>query len=381
MGEPQQKIAVTGAEGFVGSRCVLSLLEAGFDVVAVVMKNSDPSKNKFLEEEATKIQKENNLSFAEGQLFEEGSYDAAFEGVWGVLHCAAIVQMGAPKDAYDTIVKPSVKGTNNVLASVKKHTSTIRRYVHISSIAAILNLNKGKEYEKSGNAYDENDWNEWSTVEKGDAYGYAKTTAEKIVSEDQELQSKLEAVVRINPAMVLGPCLTKSQAKNSTARQVTAFLTGKFTPQGYWHWVDVRDVAKAVVLAFQTEASIVNGQRFLLSGIRKCTHYSELGKIIKMVHPSAKGSIQAPSISIIVFALWLCTYFPFMKKPLGYTEIWNFWDLQYEMDVSKSKKVLGMGEYRSLEETCRDACVAIEALIKDEPAEWVNPFSYFSVVD
>ncbi len=31
----QRKIAVTGANGFIGAHCVISLLQAGFDVVAV----------------------------------------------------------------------------------------------------------------------------------------------------------------------------------------------------------------------------------------------------------------------------------------------------------------------------------------------------------
>ena len=30
-----KKIAVTGANGFIGAHCVFQLLEAGFDVVAV----------------------------------------------------------------------------------------------------------------------------------------------------------------------------------------------------------------------------------------------------------------------------------------------------------------------------------------------------------
>ena len=320
------------------------------------------------------------MTFRSGDLLKEGCYDTAFEGVWGVLHTAAVVKMGSSDDAYQSIVEPSVKGTQNVLESAKKQ-SILKRYVHISSIAAVISFDRAQAYQEAqeaAKAFDETEWNTWSTVEKGDAYGYAKTQAEKAVLDDQELSNQLEAVVSINPAVVLGPCLSKSHATQSSARQVTAFLTGNFTPQGYWCWVDVRDVAKAAVRAFTVDAEKVNGQRFVLSA-NPSTHYSQLGAIIRKVHPAAKGSTQAPGTAIIVFALWLCYYLPFLKKLVGYSEIWKFWNLRYEFDTTKSKTILGI-DYRSIEETCRDACNSIQALIADDPPEPVSMLSYFSVV-
>lgn len=52
----------------------------------------------------------------------------------------------------------------------------ITRFVHTSSIAAIMAFDKGP-----GHVFTEADWNDWSTTARGDAYGYAKTEAERMV--------------------------------------------------------------------------------------------------------------------------------------------------------------------------------------------------------
>ena len=101
--------------------------------------------------------------------------------------------------------RPSIKGCENVLASVEKsHTpagdrtqnaifertqtagrqiceacalsgGSVRRFVHTSSCIAVAAVDT-----KQGARYDEADLNEWSTLET-DAYGYAKSAAEQLV--------------------------------------------------------------------------------------------------------------------------------------------------------------------------------------------------------
>jgi nucleoside-diphosphate-sugar epimerase len=147
---------------------VIGLLEAGFDIVAVVRDQTNVEKTIFLKEEAKMIGKCENLFFAMGDLLKQGSYDEAFKRCIGVLHTAAVVELADFVKVKQDVVKPPVEGTQNVISSVKKNA--VERFVMVSSVAAIISLNKPTEY-----VFKETDWNEWSNVENGDPYGYAKT--------------------------------------------------------------------------------------------------------------------------------------------------------------------------------------------------------------
>lgn len=147
-------IIVTGANGFVGAHCVLELLQHGYTVVAVVRDATNGNKTQFLVEEATRrFGPDVKLSFASGDLLEVGSYDTAFQECWGVVHTATVLpdyehhaMPATIEQQYEGIVKPAVDGTNNVVASIKKHSKTIQRFVNMSSLAAILSNNKPTGY-------------------------------------------------------------------------------------------------------------------------------------------------------------------------------------------------------------------------------------------
>lgn len=355
-----QKIAVTGANGFIGAHCVLALLDAGFGVVAVVRDPTNESKTKFLIEEANKIGKKDSLTFASGDLYKNGSYDDAFEGSYGVLHTAAVVDLGDVADAYAKVVKPAVDGTKNVIGSVKKNSSSIERFVNISSCAAVSAYDK-----ESGHVFKDDDWNTYSTVENGDAYGYAKTQAEKAVWDDKELQS-CTTVVSLNPTVVLGQAYTKSHATASSASLVTSVLQGGETMSGVsLSFVNVKDVAKGAVLAFTQDKELVGGKRFLLS-CSKSMDGMDLNDIVKKFHPTAKGAI--PSVHPFVFKIvcFLGEYLPFLRDQIQYKDIWKYSSRLREFDTTQSKTVLGIGEYISLEDTCKEAAGSILPFLKEE---------------
>lgn len=292
------------------------------------------SKTKFLEEEASKIGKRDNLSFGAGDLLKEGSYDDAFEGTWGVLHTAAAVELFGVDDPYKAVVEPAVAGTKNVVSSVKKHAATIQRFVNISSIAAVASNDA-----PDGKLFTEDDWNTWSTVENGDAYGYAKTKAEKVIADDEELHACLESIVSVNPTVVIGPCFTLSHAQSGSPSTITMVLTGE--PWALWPktpLVDVRDVTKGVILALQQDKGVVGYRRFILTDRADPHSPQELNDTIQKFNPEAKGTKIVTSTE------------PFVMPKHGY-------------DNSLSRTVLGIGEYRTFEETCKDASDSIQALL------------------
>lgn len=160
-------VAVTGASGFIGSHCVSALLAAGFKVRAIVRDPTNPAKTAHLTKLRDEIESD-RLEFGRGDLLEDGSFDEALRGCSALVHTAAIVQTNNA-DAQRTIVDPSVKGTENVLSSVKR-AGGVKRIVHTSSVAAVYNL--GPEQLAAierGEPFDETSFNTWSSVSNGDA--------------------------------------------------------------------------------------------------------------------------------------------------------------------------------------------------------------------
>ena len=74
------------------------------------------------------------LTLRRGDLMTPGSYDEAFRGCEGIVHCAARVheaRQGAE------LLPSHLEGTNNVLASAMK-AGSVKRFVHTSSEAAVF---------------------------------------------------------------------------------------------------------------------------------------------------------------------------------------------------------------------------------------------------
>jgi len=79
----------------------------GFKVRACIR---DPSNQEKIEHLQLLDGAGENLTLYKGDLLESGSYDEAFNGADGVLHCAAVVDIDSTGDeAIRKVVEPSVK--------------------------------------------------------------------------------------------------------------------------------------------------------------------------------------------------------------------------------------------------------------------------------
>jgi nucleoside-diphosphate-sugar epimerase len=243
------KVAVTGASGFIGAHIVYVLLERGYTVHACV-RNKDDTKHQFLLDLEKSING-SNLQLFSAELLNAGAYDAAFAHVDAVIHAAAVLFISDSQDPQKDMVEPSTQGTLNVLSSIDKYSS-IKHYVHTSSVAAVANMAKGA-------TYDESDWSD-VPIEL-DPYTYAKTEGEKVVW--KATKGKPYTVSCINPTMVFGRSLSKPHTKASpyVFRQA---LLGNAYPNTAMSVVDVHDVAIAHVEAMiRPEA---DGKRFIIDG-------------------------------------------------------------------------------------------------------------------
>ena len=334
-------MAVTGANGFIGAHCVLKLLELGYVVHAVVRDPSNNTKVGFLRDLAEEMGASSNLKFFAGDLLQSGSYDEAFKGCAAVVHTAAVVEILDKSDAENKIVRPSIEGTENVLESIRK-AGTVRKFVHTSSCIAIQSMDKPDDY-----VFTEEDWNEWSSIARGDAYGFAKTSAEKLVWKPGAVENC--DIVVINPAVVIGPVLCKAHTKSS-AVLVRQIVYNNAMLNYNCSFVDVRDVAQAFANALTVDEA--QGERFLLvQGAPMET--VGLVPIAQKVLPQYKLTAQpspAPWQRALVTTLG--------ALPLIGSAIISEFDLlsltkRIAFDNAKSQKVLKI-EYHSLEETVKD---------------------------
>lgn len=346
--QPPATVAVTGANGFIGAHAVYCLLKEGYSVRAVVRDPNNKLKYGFLEDLATELNASARLKLYPGDLFKSDSYDEAFIGADAVIHTAAVVELFDKTDAANKVVKPSVEGTQNVLRSINKAKS-VRRYIHTSSAITIQSFDKPEDH-----IFTEHDWNTWSTIENGDAYGYAKTTAEKLVWE-KDVLCNADLVV-LNPMVVIGPVLTKVHTK-STAVFLRQILHNGSMLNFSCSFVDVRDVAQGFIKALQTPKA--GGERFLL--VKSKPMYTiDLVPIAQKALPEYKlHAYPKPPLFIIS----LLAYFPSLGRSIMSDFEYYGLTKQIKFDNSKSKEILGI-TYRPLEETVKDTIVSMTKYIK-----------------
>ena len=84
-------VAVTGANGFIGSHVVKQLLGAGYTVRAIVRDKDSEEKTSHLKKAAQDEGAADRLVLFSGDLMKAGDYDEAFAGADAVVHTAAFV--------------------------------------------------------------------------------------------------------------------------------------------------------------------------------------------------------------------------------------------------------------------------------------------------
>lgn len=122
------KILVTGADGFIGSHVVETLVKHGHEVRAFVLYNSFNSWG-WLDESDKEIRDSINV-FA-GDIRDPHGVDKAVEGQEVVLNLAALIAIPYSYHSPDTYIDTNIKGTLNILQAARRHDLT--RVVQTSS--------------------------------------------------------------------------------------------------------------------------------------------------------------------------------------------------------------------------------------------------------
>lgn len=325
-------VLVTGGSGFVGSHCILALLDAGYRVRTTVRSlDREPTVREMLKVGGAEPGKK--LEFFAADLMSDDGWAAAVKGADFVLHVASPFPATQPKDENDLII-PAREGALRVLRAARD--AKVNRVVLTSSFAAV-----GYSAPPLGRPFDETDWT--NPNDNVTAYVKSKTIAERAAWDFIETEGGGLELSVINPVGILGPTLGTdvSTSVELAVRLLNGDMPG--IPQIAFGIVDVRDVASIHLLAMTNPKA--KGERFLaIAG--KAMFMPEVAQVIR-----DRMGDAAKKVPTRVLPNWVVRAFAVVTPPLR--ELVPQLGKIKEASNEKAKTVLGW-EPRSNE----DAIVA-----------------------
>lgn len=259
------KVLVTGVTGYIGAHVAQQLLLHGYEVRGSVRSLADEARVEKLRRQITEglpVEGLPTLEFVEGDLLKADQWPAAVAGCQYVCHVASPFPLEIPSDP-DTLIKPAVDGTINVLKAASDD-GNVKRLVLTSSLAAIHDVKTLDGKQDPEKVYNEDDWVDPAKVE---AYSQSKILAEKAAFkfvEDlipAEGKRKIE-LVAINPGYVLGPLISDALSASVIAVKRLLDHSTPAVPKFHMAICDVRDVALAHVKALEGSEHV--GKRYLI---------------------------------------------------------------------------------------------------------------------
>ncbi|HSD90627.1 MAG TPA: SDR family oxidoreductase [Kofleriaceae bacterium] len=229
------RVGITGASGLLGGNLAAELIAAGHDVIATRRAGTKVAHLADLP-----------IEWREADLGDRDALARAFTGAEAVFHCAAAV--GVERVVTPAMRDTNVGGTERVIDACV--SAGVKRLVHTSSVVAIGLTTTGAPCDETAA------WN-FDTLGLQDAYAITKHEAEEAVNRARE---RIDAVI-VNPTYMLGP----RDARPSSGKlilQVAKRRVPGSTP-GYNNFVDVRDVARGMIAAWQRGK---RGERYILGG-------------------------------------------------------------------------------------------------------------------
>ncbi|KAH7139556.1 hypothetical protein B0J11DRAFT_589450 [Dendryphion nanum] len=270
-------VLLTGANGFVASHILSLLVAHNYHTVATV--RSEKKGQQIIKLYPTW---EPFVTFAiVSDITSPGAYDEIFKAhkFDYIIHNASPINFAA-QDIEKDLVQPAIQGTTTLLSAAHTlGTPTLRRFVLLGSAVAVLN--SLDPVDKPGKPYDESDWNPItpaiaisnSSIVEG--YTASKTLAERAAWDFLSSEKPGFDLVVINPDVIIGPLLQPlsgpESVNDTNAFFVYNFINGTFKDVEsirfpFYHFVDVREVARAHLLAL-TSPLASNLRIIIVSGL------------------------------------------------------------------------------------------------------------------
>jgi len=168
---PEDRILITGARGFIGSRVLECLLGRGFRNIVCLIRPSSPTSG--IEALAKRRSPGTQIEVMRGNLLSRQDCEAACKDVTAIFHLAA----GTGEKSFPDAYMNSVVTTRNLLDASLRY-ARLRRFVLVSSFSVYSNRQKPQ-----WRLLDESCPIEEHPELRGDAYCFAKVKQEQLVSE------------------------------------------------------------------------------------------------------------------------------------------------------------------------------------------------------
>jgi nucleoside-diphosphate-sugar epimerase len=223
------KVLVTGGTGFVGSHVAATLCGRGDEVHCLARR---PAQTSFLSSIGARI--------TPGSLEDRESLNAAVAQVEVVYHLAALTAAGSERE----LLTVNVEGTARLLAAVRAANPGLRRFVHVSSLAAVGPTERGRRLTED------------SPCRPVTAYGRSKLAGEAVVRETPAMPWTI-----VRPSVVYGP-------RDLELLRMFRIVRSGFAPvfgigRRELSLVYAEDLATAIVLA--ADAAVAVGQTYHLA--------------------------------------------------------------------------------------------------------------------
>jgi dihydroflavonol-4-reductase len=333
-----EQVLVTGGSGFLGTHCVLTLLERGYRVRTTVRTPSRATEVRDMMRRSG-VTTTDALSFATADLTADAGWADAVSGCDYVLHVASPYPFGAPRHE-DHLIIPALEGTLRVMRAAGG--AGVRRVVLTSSFAAI-----GHGHPSLDKTFTEEDWSDLGGPHIS-AYDKSKTLAERAAWDFAARESGSPELAVINPTAMTGPLLAVGPGLPTSFVLVQRLLDRSMpaVPRICLNIVDVRDVADLHVRAMTDPAA--RGQRFLAKGDSSSSMWAvDIARLLRdRLGPAGAGITTREVPNLLVRLASLADSSLRVTVPL----LGNV----YKASPEKARRVLGW-QSRSAEESVMDA--------------------------
>jgi nucleoside-diphosphate-sugar epimerase len=240
---------VTGGTGLIGSHLLFELVSAEKKVKALKRKTSDLQQvlKTFSWYAENPQELFSRIEWVEGDMLDYFGLEKLLSGVEEIYHCAAIVSFDGKEKKQ--MIRNNVEGTANLVNAALENG--VKKVCHVSSVSALG---------KSQNGYPVDELTNWTPSRKVTGYSQSKFFSETEIW--RGIEEGLNAVI-VNPSIVLGP----GNWEAGSSRLFKTVWDGlNFYTKGVTGFVDVKDVAKAMVLLMEDKNfENCKNQRFLLN--------------------------------------------------------------------------------------------------------------------
>ena len=273
-----KKIVVTGASGYLGREIVNTLLNEEGDeeslstpeVICLVRGSRVEEEKLYWGSKSSTIKVMpydmldggTSIKNALSSVFNDDGKelrDDASDIECCILHVAAVFSRCAD---HETMAHDNVKGAKDLMNAVANLSAKQKDQVRVILTSSMAGVRAGGQIPLNGKYYTHEDWNGESQLGAswGASYQWSKAASEK-VAWDIAKESGIQ-FTSLNPAFIFGPPSNRESSASFSIETVSKWITGESPVQSRL-CVDVRDVARAHVLASQTDKTV--NERIIIS--------------------------------------------------------------------------------------------------------------------